>query len=259
MILYPTDAPFAAPVSAPEPVWQAIERQQSAPFSSWWLVTQPDHAALSGDLAAQFRSPKFPSLDHDVVEGIALHDEGWAIFDGGGRSAPPVSKPRLDDSGRPLSFFQVRPTDFVPVWGESIAAAERESPIAGILVSWHFTRIAEMRPAAQPHEQGLISDFLRREESRRARLMPLQGRSVQEIELLVDVLQFCDLLSLYLCAGVREAVELPQNFAGKQVVLRREGDLCCLEPSPFVEELALTVPARGWPSAARQDLKFRMR
>jgi uncharacterized protein DUF3891 len=259
MILYPTDTPFAASDSAPKPVWQAIERQQSAPASNWWLVTQPDHAALSGDLASQFRSPKFPSLDHDVVEGIALHDEGWAIFDGGGRNAPPVSKPRLDDSGRPLSFFQVVPADFVPVWGESIAAAERMSPIAGILVSSNFTRIGQMRPAAQPQEQGLIGDFLRREESRRARLMPLQGRPVQEVELLLDVLQFCDLLSLYLCAGVRDVVELPQKFSGKQVVLRREGELCRLEPSPFVQELKLTVPARDWPSTARQDLEFRIR
>jgi Protein of unknown function (DUF3891) len=260
MILNPIREQQDVPASATTvPIWKAIERWQAATTDAWWLVTQPDHAALSGVLAARFRSPQFPRLDAEVVDGIGLHDEGWATVDGGGRSVLPVSSPKLDGQGRPLSFMQVGPADFVPVWDKSIAAAESGSAIAGILVSWHFTRIGQMRPVSRPEDQQLLQGFLRREEERRARLMPRQNRSAQEIETLIDVLQFCDLLSLYLCAGVPDDVELPQKFNGKQIVLRRMGEVCRLDSSPFVEEVQLSVPARRWPGAEASRLDFLVR
>src|SRR5881397_335778 len=69
------------------PAWEAVERKQKQEANAWWLVAQSDHAALSGDLAANLSSPFFPKLDIDVVHAISLHDAGWAHFDGGDEHA----------------------------------------------------------------------------------------------------------------------------------------------------------------------------
>jgi uncharacterized protein DUF3891 len=67
------------------------------------------------------------------------------------------------------------------------------------------------------------------------------------VEHLVDLLQFCDLLSLYLCCGSRASVQFPQAVGSRSVVLRRDGELCLLDPSPFRKEISLGVPARREP------------
>ena len=76
-----------------------------------------------------------------------------------------------------------------------------------------------------------------------------------ELEALLLVLQFCDLLSLYLCCGASDAVEFPQQFALGKVRLRRENQAYVLQPSPFrccdsEPEVGLGVEARRFPSAA---------
>ncbi len=57
----------------------SVQKNDSLPC---WFVTQPDHAHLSGAIAAGFDRRRFPELTADVVEAIGLHDEGWEIFDG---------------------------------------------------------------------------------------------------------------------------------------------------------------------------------
>jgi hypothetical protein len=64
------------------------------------------------------------------------------------------------------------------------------------------------------------------------------------VERLVDLLQFCDLLSLYLCCGSHAHVQFPQAVGSRSITLRRDGELCLLDPSPFREEISLGVPAR---------------
>jgi len=40
------------------PAWEAVERKQKQAASEWWLVAQPDHAALAGDLAERIDCPE---------------------------------------------------------------------------------------------------------------------------------------------------------------------------------------------------------
>ncbi|MBZ5599055.1 MAG: DUF3891 family protein [Acidobacteriia bacterium] len=247
MVLYPLNSlpenhaqgHPTAPISA----WDAVLGTQRQAASDWWLVAQPDHAALAGDLAARIRSPQFPPLDADVVQAIALHDEGWAAFD---------RAPNLNGRGRPLSFFEMALKDFLRAWTDSIERARQESAIGGILVSEHFCRLGRWRLQSvedTPEDGAAVHDFLEREAERQQQLSRRQNRGLEEILVLVDVLQFCDLLSLYLCCGARDAVKFPQKFNGQTVCMQRDGELYRTDPPLFGGGVSLAVRARRYPSS----------
>jgi hypothetical protein len=248
MILYPLNSPPARRLDT-VPAWEAIERKQKQVASEWWLVAQPDHAALAGDLAAAISVPEIPALDAEVLQAISLHDQGWAPFD--------AENPDHGTSQRPLSFFEVDPAKILLAWSGSIEVAELTSPIAGILVSEHFCRIGRASlPSLGKTRPGseTAGRFLEGEAERQMRLFPKQHYSAEEVNLLVDVLQFCDLISLYLCCGCQEPVEFPQRFNGRAFRARREGELCRIEPALFGAGLSLGVSARKHPSKPPTDV-----
>ena len=241
MILYPlptsgnADSPSSEFISG----WDAVFRAQRLPASKWLLIAQPDHAVLAGDLAAHIQSPRFPKLSQEELQAISLHDEGWTEFD---------RQPQVRD-GSPLSFLDFSPDDFLQAWTTSIECAERVGPLAAIMVSEHFCRLARVSLETRG-EDTLVRKFLQIENERHERLLPMQPLSRTEITIRVDVLQFCDLLSLYLCCGSSAAIEFPQKVNGAQVRLRREGEVCRLEPSLFAEGVSLGVSARKFPEAS---------
>ena len=248
MVLYPLSAPpddtcvAAGNGSQPSPAWDAIERAQRRTANEWWLVAQPDHAALAGDLAERIESGLFPKLDSDVVQAIARHDEGWAEFD--------YTAPKFVN-GRPASFLEMPPVDFLRAWRGSIQRAEQVAPIAGILVSEHFCRLGRtgLARAGASGSEGLIEDFLASERIRQECLTAVQSRPPAEIQLLIDVLQFCDLLSLYLCCGSREWIEFPQEFQKHRVRIRYQCELAQTDPPIFNGGTSLAVTARKYPPA----------
>jgi len=65
----------------------------------------------------------------------------------------------------------------------------------------------------------------------------------------VDLLQFCDLLSLYLCCGSNEDVEFPQRLAPSPIRLRRNGGGFRLEPAVIKSGAGLGVTARRHPTS----------
>ena len=64
---------------------------------------------------------------------------------------------------------------------------------------------------------------------------------------LVDLLQFCDVLSLYLCCGARAHVEFPQRFGDQSISLQRQGEMCVMKPRIFGDGASLAVRARRYP------------
>src|SRR5438128_11128406 len=70
----------------------------------------------------------------------------------------------------------------------------------------------------------------------------------------VDVLQFCDLLSLYLCCGAPDNVEFPQRFCDRAIRIFRESEVLRTEPRVFGVGVSLGVQARRY-SASSDDLK----
>jgi hypothetical protein len=253
MILHPLSP---APSASYEiiPAWNAVAASQKQNASAWWLVAQPDHAALAGELAAQFDTPEFPRLEDDVVRAIALHDAGWARYDGGGAAGGGkgnAPQPPRDASGRALSFLQAPVPMFVEAWSASIQCAEEKTgAIGGLMVSGHFRRLAEHRLSSvvdSSEDTTRIHAFVKNQTAQDEARLRRQSRSQREVERLVDLLQFCDLLSLYLCCGSRACVQFPQPMGSHSIVLRRDGELRLLDPSPFRKEISLGVPARRDP------------
>ncbi|MBV9609952.1 MAG: DUF3891 family protein, partial [Acidobacteria bacterium] len=134
MILRPI-APAASHSSPVHPAWPVIEHTEKNCGRPCWVITQPDHAALSGAIAAALAPTVVESLSQEIIRGIALHDEGWASFDG--------PMPHCDDEL--ISFFDVNADTAVSAWLGSIQRAVIEGPMAGAIVSRHFWRIASMR------------------------------------------------------------------------------------------------------------------
>ena len=231
-----------------------IASSQKQLAEAYWLVTQPDHAALSGALAACMVAPGFPRVDPLLARAIALHDAGWAIFD---CEASLTAAPGVDDRGKPISFLEIDPPRFLRAWTASIDRAESVCPAGGYIVSRHFCALGEGRLASAidgPENTSRVRAFLEREAERHRRLLPQCALGPAELEALVLVLQFCDLLSLYLCCGARDAVEFPQPFTPGKVRIHRDNQAFVLRPSPFRAgdsdpEVSLGVEARRFPSA----------
>jgi hypothetical protein len=128
----------------------------------------------------------------------------------------------------------------------------------------HFCALGEGRLASAidgPENSSRLSEFLAREAEHRQRLLQQASQPEPELEALLLVLQFCDLLSLYLCCGATDAVEFPQQFAPGKVRIRRENQAFILHPSPFRccesdPEVSLGVEARRFPSGATTTLAF---
>ncbi len=240
MVLHPLDRDESHKRCVP--AWEAVARSQKQPSREWKLIAQPDHADLAGDLAERICWEFFPAVDDDVAQGIRLHDEGWAEFD----SSPIVR------SGRPCSFLDLGPGEFLKAWRGSISRAEQSSAIGGLLVSFHFRRLAEFRlqtTADAPADRAAVEEFLGEEQARETNLAAKQSRGQEEIQRLVDALQFCDLLSLYLCCGSREEVEFPQRFQGHTIRAGVENGLYRTQPSLFGKGTSLGVRARGYPAS----------
>jgi hypothetical protein len=146
----------------------------------------------------------------------------------------------VDERGKPLSFIDIAPADFVRAWTASINRAEDICPAGGIMVSTHFRRLCRHRlNSAGDHadDKAVLQQFDDREAQRAARLLPIAKVTPAQVAALTDVLQFCDLLSLYLCCGATEEVVFPQSIAGSGaphgVRGRYEGGALHLQPSPF--------------------------
>lgn len=224
------------------PAFEAIaETQQNAAVTDWY-VTQPDHARISGELAAAFDSRKVPNVREPIVRAISMHDVGWMPYDGDVSS--PCAPAQLE-SGRPVSFANSEPERFLRAWMGSIQAAQSTGPLGGLIVSAHFARLTHPyleRGAGTPEQRARVEHFLHGEAARVDRLLPQAGVPLDEIEALIAVLQFCDLASLYLCANPAAPVELPQVLNGSRIQLSFEQGSFRMRPNLLDHVLVLEIP-----------------
>src|SRR5438270_1934110 len=224
--------------------WQAVQEREKLRASEFWMVTQPAHAALAGDLAAALTDDLFGSIDATISRSIALHDAGWSLDD-----ADQIEKLRADPRLKPRSFLDASVEEFLLAWKKSIDTAEKFAPIGGYLVSRHFERLSE-RDAEKDREA--LAHFRSQEKQRQKKLRSrISLVEEQALERLVDALQFCDLLSLYLCSGSKRSV----TFDKPALTVKRAGDEYQLEPFPFREHRQFSFSAMRHPAELDKKAK----
>ena len=203
------------------------------------MITQPSHAALAGEIAGKIIAPQAPKLDAALVRAIALHDAGWGVPD-----AQAIMQSRSVSQGCPKSFVECSVNEFLNAWEKSIGVAESTGAAGGYIVSRHFCRLAEQRvthAAERNSEHAKLARFMESETRRQNRLAAKQERDAAHLEALTDVLQFCDLLSLYVCSGAKENAKFPEYF-GVETRMKVENDAYRLDP-PILEPGARFIVA----------------
>jgi hypothetical protein len=231
---------------AVQPIFDVISETQLKASTTDWFVTQPDHAKLSGELAGAVDSRKVPNLTKAVKEAIGLHDVGWIPYDGGFKTPrPPVQTP----DGVPVSFVNSAPERFLNAWSSSIQAAQSTGALGGLIVSAHFARLTHPylnKGEGTVEQRAKVEQFLYREAERVDRLLPEAGLKAEEIEKLVEFLQLCDLMSLYLCSNPATPVELPYTFEGEKVHMSFEEGAYRMRPHMMDHVVILEIPCLRW-------------
>jgi hypothetical protein len=243
MIIRPLHPPTA---SANEmPVWDAINAVQSAEFNECWMVPQPAHAALSGEIAAQLLPSAFGELDASVIRAIALHDSGWGTPD-----AVMIQQARAGTARRkpPRSFIHMPAVDVVGAWSASIETAAKISDLGGVMASEHFRSIGEQGIVRYSgRDRQLLESFLSSESRRQERLRKKLGLSQGKIARLTDALRFCDLLSLYLSCGLQQPVVFPQHVSSAAIHISIHPDSAAISRGVFKSDCLFSISALRYP------------
>ena len=108
------------------------------------FVTQPDHAALSGQLAARWGGGEFSRPDpwHVVCLAAEHHDHGWQEYD----TAPRVGDEEIID------FISVPAESWTEFYGDGATAVAAIDRYAGLLTSMHA---AGLRRSAYGNRPGI--------------------------------------------------------------------------------------------------------
>lgn len=248
------------------------------------LVTQPDHAALSGYLAAHWGNESFRPLGlwdslsepetvrREIVFGIAQHDNGWWEWE---------TDPEIDpQDGLPLDFLQGDAGEGFERWKRGAARFEHDHPFASVLINRHAywlqaARVVEIQESQFRHplfgfrpkqteagssEADAVREFLVERLSHERvlldRLAAKRGvwdRATYDDTLLpaVRMLQVLDTVSLALCGGSTRPLtllEVPRRSWTDRVTVELTSvsdRRVGISPYPFDEDpLPVAFPAR---------------
>lgn len=226
--------------------------------AGWALVSQVEHARLSGEMAAAWGSPAFPPLPHrqQMLPAIVHHDDGWAVWE---------RRPGVDPAnGWPLNFTEMPLAESLAIWQRSIDTAAGFGPLAGYMVSGHFSALLRHQNAWQRvpavHADAARAFLVEQDHCRAEWLDQWQRQSPSQTaaaaETALHWLQFFDALSLWLCTARRtEPHELPVPSDGELRLTPEPDDSpdrerIRLDPWPFSQaELRLSLAARVVPIA----------
>ncbi len=233
-----------------------IRRDNTAPDGSpfWILISQVDHARISGELATHWGANGFTPVEprEELLPAIFGHDDGWAEWE----QLPGVD-PKL---GRPLNFTEMPLADSLAIWQRSIDTVRRYGDLAGSAVSGHFSAL--LRHANHWHKLGTdheadAADFLARQDAFRAQaLVRWQSQHPASDSQAVAAqglrcLQFFDALSLWFCTAERDQPRRLDPPGGPPLTLSpRSPTEIVLSPWPLDQaELTIAVAGRRIPAA----------
>jgi hypothetical protein len=166
------------------------------------MITQNDHAQLSGLFAAHWGNDRFekPRPYASVVRAAMFHDRGWIRYETG---------PQLNlETGRTPSFREV-PNDGPQLesfeWaGDWLSAID---PYAGLMIARHRTGLWQGRYGVITHPPAIqrgklppeIAAFVSRSEARQK--TAAEKLDPKELTINYNLLQVWDMMSLYICSS----------------------------------------------------------
>lgn len=175
------------------------------------MITQNDHAQLSGLFAAHWGNDRFekPRPYGSMVRAAMFHDRGWIRYETG---------PQLNaETGKTPNYREV-PNDKTQLdafeWaGDWLSGID---PYAGLMISKHRTGLWQGRygviTAPPAIQRGVlppsITDFIARSEAKQK--AAIVGLDASELAINYNLLQIWDLMSLYICST---EVLKPDNIA----------------------------------------------
>ncbi len=234
--------------------WARVEAAQRDVHLPCLLVPQPAHAVLAGELAACLLPARFGELPPEIKRAIQMHDTGWASSD-----AQQIQRLRGPYSGNaaPISFVAVSPGEAMEAWTDSIDSVEALTKTGAIIVSRHFSLLAQ-------HDQAHHQQFIQAEKSRQQRLEGSTAKGGDtpkdgDLDRWTAALGFCDLVSLYLLSGLSREVEFPlahptspRAQTAPRVTMRIQGRHVHFTPAAAragctlsIQALKHPVPAQG--------------
>lgn len=214
----------------------------------WLMISQVEHASISGLLAGHCCSHLDSSLRDELIQAVVHHDDGWKAWE---------AKPQLDETKqRPLAFYELPLKYSLEIWSRSIEAANKIGPRAAWVVASHFIALLEARPEPRPaHAEAWRAEMV---EQRNRWQAAWHSRELAQDSL--HWLQLLDIASLWLCGkcpGQGEVVaHRPEGYTmGANNPLKTEflylEDRASMQPWRLdVEELKIT--ATGWIAPARE-------
>ena len=197
------------------------------------LVTQPDHAALSGRIMAAWRADGLPASPRreTVLLATREHDNGWTEVD---------HRPRLDAAGgRPQHFMNAPDATKQGIWLRGVRRLEAVDPAAAALVAQHALALLDLHPP--PGWERFRSAMT----AERDRILG-NGAYDNDLDALRADYRFVflgDLISLVFCCKWSDV------FRCENCTIARRGTTVRVAPDPFAgKTVELTVSARRLPA-----------
>ena len=197
------------------------------------LVTQPEHAALSGRIMAAWCADGLPASPtrETVLLATREHDNGWIEVD---------DRPRLGAAGgRPQHFMTAPDATKQGIWPRGVGRLEPVDPAAAALVAQHALALLDVHPL--PGWEEFRIDMT----TERDRILG-NGAYDNDLDTLLADYRFVflgDLISLVFCC------EWSEVFRYERYTIARRGSTVHVAPDPFAgQSIELTVSARRLPA-----------
>jgi len=225
---------------------------------SFFLVNQHDHAQVSGQMA-QYWHPAYFSGDEkkeSVLTAIYQHDRAWINLD---------AAPFWNDRDHiPYSFTDYPIALKVVHYEAGINQVQETDQYAALLNSLHYTTFPDL--AASEFGQQFLETEAHRQATIKENLDLNTPEAAAELRFHLQLLKFCDSLSIYLCLnepGVKKEEEHPWYRAGipnsdqfaftngeKIQAAWLSATQIQVSPFPFITEFTVTVPYKNLTAVA---------
>jgi hypothetical protein len=178
------------------------ELQFADGMPQWLLISQVEHARLSGELAKRCltkfgdANPALAQVREELLQAIIHHDDGWVEWE---------LDPRLEpQSGKPLSFMELPLAEALDVWNGSIDSASRFGDLAPWVVAGHFSAL--LCTIGHHSQEPMARDWLQSIAAKRSQWFAAwhsKHETLHTAELAGEALkwlQLFDILSLWPCS-----------------------------------------------------------